>query len=271
VTAAYPVDRAGRAAGIRLRDLTKVFPASGGPVAALGPIDLEVAAGTFVAVVGPSGCGKSTLLRLLSGLEAPSGGSVSVFGASPTEVAADGRIGIAFQDPALLPWRSVAGNISLPLAARPRRGGHRDVEALLATVGLAGMGAARPHQLSGGMQQRVAIARALVAHPDLLLLDEPFGALDELLRSRLDGELQRIWAESTPTTVLVTHSISEAVLLADRVLVMSSGPGRVVDDVAVDLPRPRRLDDLEVGDAAAAHRYRGLVARIRAALRDRAR
>jgi NitT/TauT family transport system ATP-binding protein len=265
-----PVLGAARPAGIRLRDVTKDFPSSNGEVAALGPLDLDMASGTFVALVGPSGCGKSTLLRLLSGLDVPSGGTVSVFGTSAATVATEGRVGIAFQDPALLPWRSVAANVSLPLAAGPRRSRHRDVEALLATVGLADAGAARPHQLSGGMQQRVAIARALVSHPDLLLLDEPFGALDELLRSHLDGELQRIWAESTPTTVLVTHSISEAVLLADRVVVMSAGPGRVVDDVAVDLPRPRRLDDLEAGDDDIAHRYRGLVARIRTVLRESA-
>jgi NitT/TauT family transport system ATP-binding protein len=271
VTGGNSANGPGRPAGIRLRDVTKVFAASGGAVAALGPIDLDVDAGTFVSVVGPSGCGKSTLLRLLSGLDVPSDGAVSVFGALPTAVAADGRVGIAFQDPALLPWRSVAGNVALPLSAGPRRARHRDVDALLATVGLAGTGGARPHELSGGMQQRVAIARALVAHPDLLLLDEPFGALDELLRSHLDGELQRIWAESTPTTVLVTHSISEAVLLADRVVVLSTAPGRVVDDVAVDLPRPRRLDDLEAADDEAGHRYRGLVVRIRAALRDSAR
>jgi NitT/TauT family transport system ATP-binding protein len=253
---AAPTDRG---APVSLRGVRKVFE---NQTVALDGFDLEIAPGRFVALLGPSGCGKSTILRMLTGLEQPSSGTVEVAGSDPGSFARGGHIGIAFQDPALLPWRTVTANVRLPLDARGRahRGGEDPttrIRDLIRTVGLEGFEQARPGELSGGMQQRVAIARALVNDPSLLLLDEPFGALDEILRTRLNGELERTWATTRPTTVLVTHSIGEAAVLADEVVVLSARPGRIVDHVEVDLPRPRSQDDLE-SDAGRAllHRLR---------------
>jgi NitT/TauT family transport system ATP-binding protein len=216
------------------------FPlVQGRTVTALGPIDLAVEAGSFVAIVGPSGCGKSTLLRAVAGLTQPTAGSVRVADAAPSTLIAQHQLGIAFQDHALLPWLTVRENIALPFHLAQRRVDAARIEELIALVGLEEFAAAQPRQLSGGMRQRVAIARALVLHPRILLLDEPFGALDAVTRRQLNIELQRIWWDQRITTILVTHSIDEAVFLADRVIVMSPRPGRIRRDVAVDLARPR--------------------------------
>ncbi len=218
---------------------------------ALDGCSLSVEAGEFVAVVGPSGCGKSTLMRLVTGLWPATEGSVAVAGREVTGPHAEA--GMAFQNPTLLPWRTVLGNVMLPLEvvephrrrlSRERPAFEARARRLLAMVGLAGNEAAYPHQLSGGMQQRVSLCRALIHEPRLLMLDEPFAALDVFTREELWGELQGITMALRPTVILVTHDLREAVFLADRILVMSARPGRIVAERAVPLPRPRSLDDL---------------------------
>jgi len=230
------------ASGIRLDNVSRVFEARGTSVEALRDVSLECPSGSFTALIGPSGCGKSTILRLALGLDRPDNGIIEVGGLAPEAATRSGITGIAFQDSALLPWRSVENNIALPLDVLGRkRGAHVEkIAGLIGLVGLEGFEHALPSELSGGMRQRVAIARALVTDPRVLFLDEPFGALDQILRKQMNIELQRIWMESRATTLLVTHSIDEAVFLADRVVVMQSRPGRVSRIIDIDLPRPRK-------------------------------
>jgi NitT/TauT family transport system ATP-binding protein len=226
----------------------------------IGGLDLEVAPRSIVALVGPNGCGKSTLLRVIAGLLPARVGTVEVEGRAVTRP--DSRVGLVFQEPRLLPWRSAFANVAFPLevAGRERAARERRVTDLLGLVGLREWSRARPAELSGGMRQRVAIARALALEPAVLLMDEPFSALDSLTRERFNVELLRLWERIGTTIVLVTHSIAEAVFLADRVLVLSPRPAQLVADVAVELPRPRRPGDL---DAAAVTRT---AAQIRAHL-----
>jgi NitT/TauT family transport system ATP-binding protein len=226
---------------IRLTGVSRTFAGPQGPVEALRGIDLEVAEGEFVAVVGRSGCGKSTMLRLIAGLLPPTAGSVTV-GDEPV-VKPRRDIAMMFQQPALLPWRSVVDNVLLPVQIFGwRKAEHRErARELLELTGLAGFEKRLPHELSGGMQQRVALCRALIANPRVMLMDEPFSALDALTREELSGELQRLHMTSGATIVFVTHSIEEAVLLADRVVVMSPRPGRVREILDIKIPRPRAL------------------------------
>jgi len=216
--------------------VSKVFD---GGTEAVRDVDLTVAAGQTTALVGPSGCGKSTLLRMVAGLETPSAGTIEIAGAPPSETLQQAGLSIAFQDPSLLPWRSVRGNIELALSLARRPVSASEIDQLIALVGLDGFADARPAELSGGMRQRAAIARALATQPGLLLLDEPFGAVDELTRRQLAQDLPRIWEARGTTTLLVTHSVSEAVALSDRVIVLTPRPARVAADIAIDLPRPR--------------------------------
>jgi NitT/TauT family transport system ATP-binding protein len=247
---------------VSLRNVTKTF--GDGGVTALRSIDLDVGPGEFVSLIGPSGCGKSTLLRIVGDLVEPTSGEVVVNGKSARQARLDRDYGIVFQDAVLYDWRTVAKNIAMPLellkwdrAERARR-----VAEMIELVELQGFADHHPWQLSGGMQQRVSIARALSFNPSLLLMDEPFGALDEMTRERLNGELLRIWDASGSTVLFVTHSISEAVFLSTRAVVMSRRPGRIAAIVDVDLPQPRNADTRE------EPRFFELVTQVRDRLRE---
>jgi len=232
-------------------------------VTALDNISFSVEAGGFLCVLGPSGCGKSTLLRVVADLIDPSSGTLSVFGRTPRQARIDRALGFVFQDAALLPWRTALENVELPLEVGGRRSllaGAPTPRELLRLVGLEGWEASFPHELSGGMRQRVAIARALLGGPRLLLMDEPFGALDEITRDRLNEELRRIWLETRTTILFVTHSVYEAIYLGETVLVLAANPGRVRARVEVDLPPDRALSirETEPFNRIAA-RTRGLL------------
>jgi len=251
---------------IAIEHVSKVYESGGGTVTALQDVSLSVAPGEFIALIGPSGCGKSTLMRLIGDLAQPSAGAISVKGKTPGQARIDRDYGIVFQAPVLYEWRSVRKNVELPMEVmgRPADQRRERAQAMLRMVGLGDFGDAYPWQLSGGMQQRVSIARALSFAPSILLMDEPFGALDEITRERMQAELLGIWggAESDTTVVFVTHSIPEAVFLSDRVVVMSPRPGRIANVVTIDLPRPRTIATRE------APRFFELVTAVRESLRE---
>lgn len=219
--------------GITCKGVSKTFGTGPSAVEVLATTDLHFVAGQMTALVGPSGCGKSTLLRMVAGLETPTAGTITLDGASPQVLQGQGALAMAFQDASLLPWRSVRGNVALALTLARQPADRAAVDAMIARVGLAGFEGARPAELSGGMRQRAAIARCLVTKPRVLLLDEPFGAVDELTRARLNQDLPPLWQTGATTTLMVTHSIREAVVLADRVIVLSSRPARVVADFQI--------------------------------------
>ena len=250
---------------VRLAGVGKTFGDAETAVTALDGIDLAIGSGEFVSLIGPSGCGKSTLLRLIGDLTTATEGTIDVNGKPARRARLDRDYGMVFQAPVLMDWRTVAKNIELPLEImgwRPADRTARSAE-LLNLVELEGFESRHPWQLSGGMQQRVAIARALAFDPKLLLMDEPFGALDEMTRERMNLELMRIWGRTRTTVVFVTHSIPEAVFLSTRVVVMSARPGRIAQVVDIDLPQPRTVDTRET------ERYFELVTVVREALRSR--
>jgi NitT/TauT family transport system ATP-binding protein len=251
---------------VEIAAVSKAFEAaSGGRTVAIDGIDLAIGEGEFVSLIGPSGCGKSTLLRLIGDLTAPTSGTVTVNGKLARRARLDRDYGIVFQAPVLFDWRSVQANVALPLEVKGTPGAERDerVRTMLDLVELKEFARHYPYQLSGGMQQRVSIARALALEPSILLMDEPFGALDEMTRERLNAEVQRIWQQTGTTIVFVTHSIPEAVFMSSRVVVMSPRPGRIVRVIEIDLPRPRTDDTRE------ATRYFELITEVRETLRGR--
>jgi NitT/TauT family transport system ATP-binding protein len=261
-----PVRDADPGLAVRVTDVRHVFGTAGNELVALDGLSLEVPAGSFTAIIGPNGCGKSTLLRLVAGLLVPTEGNVMLSGAAATTApprAGDGRTGIAFQQPRLLPWLTALDNVALPLAldgvAAPARATR--ARRALDRVGIAAAAHLRPRELSGGMAQRAGLARALITDPPVLLLDEPFSALDALTREAFDAELERLWMERSRTVLLVTHSVSEAIRLADRIVVMTARPGAVARVLPVELPRPRPV---QVTDPAAAELDRA----VRAALTE---
>lgn len=230
-------------AALSIGALSKVYGQGASAVHALDDVSLEVQAGELLCLVGASGCGKSTLLNIVADLDKPSAGTVD----------RRGRVALMFQDAALFPWLTVRSNVALALKLRgvPRRERRREADQLLRTVHLEGFGDKRPHELSGGMRQRVALARAFAQEADILLMDEPFGALDAMTRDILHAELERLWADRSLSVVFVTHNVREAARLADRVVLLSSRPGRVVREFVVDIERPRRMDSPEVSALAA--------------------
>jgi NitT/TauT family transport system ATP-binding protein len=238
-----PVEDSTRPAVI-LDHVSKVFGTQGDSLHALDNITLEVARGEFVCLLGASGCGKSTLLNIVAGLDAASAGTVDT---------GDARTTLMFQESALFPWLTARGNVELPLKIRklPRAVRHEKADKLLELVNLSTFGGKMPHELSGGMRQRVALARALAQEADVLLMDEPFGALDAMTRDVLHEELERVWRENDLTVIFVTHNVREAVRLGDRVILLSSRPGRIVEEYPIKIDRPRRLDSFDVAGLAA--------------------
>jgi NitT/TauT family transport system ATP-binding protein len=257
--AALSARSAPAAAAIEIRGLSLTFQSADTPVVALDDINLTIRRGEFVSFIGPSGCGKTTLLRVIADLETPSAGSIAVNGVSPEAARVNRAYGYVFQAPALYAWRSVLRNVMLPLEIIGMAASERKTRAAnyLSMVGLTGFERKFPWQLSGGMQQRVSIARALAFEPELLLMDEPFGALDEITRDHLNDQLLRLWEQTGKTVVFVTHSISEAVFLSNRIVVMSPRPGRILEIIGNDLPPGRRLDIRETTHfLEVAHRVR---------------
>jgi NitT/TauT family transport system ATP-binding protein len=266
--AADPATPSAAEVAVRLRGVGRVFATDDGrSTTALNEIDLDIAQGEFVSLIGPSGCGKSTLLRIVGDLIAPSSGAVLINGKPAPQARRDRDYGMVFQAPVLFDWRTVEDNVKLPLEVMGYDATRRAarVKEMLDLVELGDFTGHRPWQLSGGMQQRVAIARALAFEPSILLMDEPFGALDEMTRERMNQEVQRIWQRTGTTILFVTHSIPEAVFLSSRVVVMSARPGQITHVIDVDLPRPRTDDSRET------KRYFELVTEVREALRGRTR
>jgi NitT/TauT family transport system ATP-binding protein len=242
---------------IEANGLSLTFPTADGPVYALSKIDLAVDEGEFVSLIGPSGCGKTTLLRVIADLERASSGSITVNGTSPEEARLNRAYGYVFQAPALYPWRNVESNVGLPLEIMGLNSCAERIQRNLDLVNLIGFEKKFPWQLSGGMQQRVSIARALAFDPQLLLMDEPFGALDEIVRDKLNQQLLELWDRTKKTVVFVTHSIPEAVFLSTKIVVMSPRPGRIIDVIDTKLPRNRTLDIRETpAFLKIAHRVR---------------
>ncbi len=249
---------------IDISDLDLTFETKDGPIHALSKIDLQINAGDFISFIGPSGCGKTTLLRVIADLEQPTRGSILVEGKNPHEARLSRCYGYVFQAPALLPWRTIEKNIHLPLEVMglTKSEQRKRSEKYLSLVNLSGFEKKHPWQLSGGMQQRVSIARALSFEPDMLLMDEPFGALDEITRDHLNEQLLQLWAQTKKTVVFVTHSIPEAVFLSNKIVVMSARPGKIIDVIDCDLPKDRSL---EVRDS---HEFREIARRVRDGLQE---
>jgi NitT/TauT family transport system ATP-binding protein len=249
---------------VSIQNVSKLFGGSAGRTHALSQVSLDIEPGEFVSLLGPSGCGKSTLLRLVADLIEPSEGRITIKGKTPRQARQDREYGIVFQSPVLYDWRSVLRNVQLPLEVMKVAPAERDIRAreMLALVGLKDFERHYPWQLSGGMQQRVSIARALSFKPSILLMDEPFGALDELTRERMNTELLNIWSKTDTTVIFVTHSIAEAVFLSSRVVVMSPRPGRIEKIVSIDLPRPRNFETRE------QPRFFELITDVREGLRE---
>ena len=251
-----PLKLVPRSGAIQVDGVSQTYRSAGQDVVALSDVSFEIKPGRFVVLVGPSGCGKSSLLMMMAGLRRPTSGTILVSGA-PIDNPDPDRVGVVFQEPSLFPWLTAEENVEFPLALRgvPRKDRRAKAQDALKLVGLEGFGIRHPHELSGGMKQRVSIARGLVQDPPVLLMDEPFAALDEQTRMTMGDELLRIWAATGKTVIFVTHSLTEAVYLADEVVVMSPRPGRIVDRLEVALPRPRTFEMLS-GDTFGSLRDR---------------